>query len=243
MKEIALVTGANKGIGFEIAGELAKSGMHVVLGARNNERGNKAVSELKEKGFDVELLEIDVSKSDSIEKAVDELEKKYDGLDVLVNNAGILHREEGLGSSTVLGVRTDILRETFETNFFGLVDLTQRLVPLLKNSENGRIVNVSSILGSLDLAIEREAEGPSGTPFAYNASKAAVNSFTIHLAGALRAYGIRVNSAHPGWVKTDMGTDAATLSIEEGAKTIVDLVLNDKESNSRFIHLGEELPW
>lgn len=243
MKEIALVTGANKGIGFEIAGELAKSGMHVVLGARNLERGNKAVSDLKEKGLDVELLQIDVSNSASIKKAVDELEKKYDRLDVLVNNAGILHREEGLGSSTVLGVPTEILRETFETNFFGLVDLTQHLVPLLKKSKNGRIVNVSSILGSLNLAIEREAEGPSGTPFAYNASKAAVNSFTIHLAGALRAYGIRVNSAHPGWVKTDMGTDAATLSIEEGAKTIVELVLNDKESNSRFIHLGEELPW
>jgi NAD(P)-dependent dehydrogenase (short-subunit alcohol dehydrogenase family) len=243
MKEIALVTGANKGIGFEIAGELAKSGMHVVLGARNFERGNKAVSDLKEKGLDVELLQIDVSNSASIKKAVDELEKRYDRLDVLVNNAGILHREEGLGSSTVLGVPAEILRETFETNFFGLVDLTQHLVPLLKKSENGRIVNVSSILGSLNLAIEREAEGPSGTPFAYNASKAAVNSFTIHLAGALRAYGIRVNSAHPGWVKTDMGTDAATLSIEEGAKTIVDLVLNDKESNSRFIHLGEELPW
>ena len=243
MKEIALVTGANKGIGFEIARELAKRGMHVIMGARNLERGNKAMGDLKQEGLDVELLEIDVSKSDSIKKAVIELEKKYDRLDVLVNNAGILHREEGLGSSTVLGVPAPILRETFETNFFGLVHLTQRLVPMLKKSENGRIVNVSSILGSLNLAIEREAEGPSGTPFAYNASKAAVNAFTIHLAGALRQYGIRVNSAHPGWVKTDMGTDAAALSIEEGAKTIVDLVLNDKESNSRFIHLGEELPW
>lgn len=243
MNEIALVTGANKGIGFEIARVLAKSGMDVILGARNRERGLKAVSDLKKEGLDVELLEIDVSKSESIARAVIELEEKYDRLDVLVNNAGILHREEGLGSSTVLGVATPILRETFETNFFGLVDLTQRLVPLLKKSKNGRIVNVSSILGSLDLAIEREAEGPSGTPFAYNASKAAVNAFTIHLAGALRADGILVNSAHPGWVKTDMGTDAATLSIEEGAQTIVDLVLNDKESNSRFIHLGEELPW
>jgi len=243
MKEIALVTGANKGIGFEIVRELAKSGMQVILGARNHDRGNKAVSDLKKEGLDVELLQIDVAKSDSIKMAVQELEKKYDHLDVLVNNAGILHREEGLGSSTVLGVPTPILRETFETNFFGLVDLTQRLVPMLKKSKNGRIVNVSSILGSLNLAIEREAEGPSGTPFAYNASKAAVNAFTIHLSGALRAQGIRVNSAHPGWVKTDMGTDAATLSIEEGAKTIVDLVLNDTESNSRFIHLGEELPW
>ena len=243
MREIALVTGANKGIGFEITAELAKSGMHVVLGARNRDRGNKAVSELKEAGLDVELLEIDLSQSDSIEKAVKELERKYERLDVLVNNAAILHREEGLGSSTVLGVPAAILRETFETNFFGLVDLTQRLVPLLKKSDNGRIVNVSSILGSLQKALEREANGPSGTPFAYNASKAAVNSFTIHLAGALREFGIRVNSVHPGWVRTDMGSEQAPLSIEEGAKTIVDLVLNDPGSNSKFIHLGEELPW
>ena len=243
MKEIALVTGGNKGIGFEIVSELAKSGMHVVLGSRNFERGNKAVSDLKEKGLDVELLIIDVSDSKSVENAVYELEQKFSHLDVLVNNAGILHREEGLGSSTVLGVTPTILRETFDTNFFGLVELTQRLVPLLKKSKKGRIVNVSSILGSLNLAIEREAEGPSGTPLAYKASKAAVKAFTIHLAGALREFGIRVNSAHPGWVKTDMGTDAATLSIEEGAKTIVDLVLQDEDSNSRFIHLGEELPW
>ena len=110
MKEIALVTGANKGIGFEIARELAKIGMHVIMGARNLERGNKAMGDLKQEGLYVELLEIDVSKSDSIEKAVIELEKKYDRLDVLVNNAGILHREEGLGSSTVLGVPAPILR-------------------------------------------------------------------------------------------------------------------------------------
>ncbi len=243
MKEIVLVTGANKGIGYETARVLAKNGMQVILGARNPERGKKAQADLKLEGLDIDLLELDLADSGSIERAVKSLEQKYERLDVLVNNAGILHREEGLGSSTVLGVPASILRETFETNFFGLIDLTQRLVPLLKKSDNGQIVNVSSILGSLQLALEREADGPSGTPFAYNASKAALNSFTIHLAGALRPFGIRVNSVHPGWVKTDMGTDAATLSIEEGAKTIVDLVLSDTSSTSKFIHLGEELPW
>ena len=243
MKEIVLVTGANKGIGFEIVRVLAKSGMHVILGARNPERGRKAQSDLKSEGLEVDLLELDLADSRSIEKAVQSLEQNYERLDVLVNNAGILHREEGLGNSTVLGVPISILRETFETNFFGLIELTQRLVPLLKKSENGQIVNVSSILGSLQMALERESQGPSGTPFAYNASKAAVNSFTIHLAGALRPFGIRVNSVHPGWVKTDMGSEQAPLSIEEGAKTIVDLVLSDSSSTSKFIHLGEELPW
>ena len=135
MKEIALVTGANKGIGFEIARVLAKSGMRVILGSRNQERGARAVSNLKKEGIDVELLQIDVSDSKSIVTAVQALKKNFDRLDVLVNNAGILHREEGLGSSTVLGVPPSILRETFDTNFFGLVDLTQQLVPLLKKSK------------------------------------------------------------------------------------------------------------
>ena len=123
------------------------------------------------------------------------------------------------------------------------VDLTQKLVPLLRKSSDARFVNVSSILGSLHRALEREAGGPTDTPFAYNVSKTAVNSFTIHLSGALRPDGIRVNSVHPGWVQTDMGGEQAPLSIAEGSKTIVDLVLHDKSSNSRFLHLGEDLPW
>lgn len=243
MKEIALITGANKGLGFETAKELAKKGFKVILGARDERRGKKAAEALKKEGLDVEFLQLDVNDSESIRKAVASIEAKYEKLDVLVNNAGVLHREEGLGSSTVLSVPANILRETFETNFFGLVDLTQRLVPLIRKSENGRIINVSSILGSLQLAIEREADGASATPFAYNASKAAVNSFTIHLAGALRNDGIRVNSAHPGWVKTDMGTEQAPLSIREGVQTVIDLVLTDSPATSKFIHSGEELPW
>ena len=243
MKETVLITGANKGIGFETANVLGQKGFRVILGARNEQRGRKAAESLRLGGQDVDFLQLDMNDSGSIRKAAKTIESKYQQLDVLINNAGILHREEGLGSSTVLKVPTDILRETFETNFFGLVDLTQRLIPLIKKSPNGRIVNVSSILGSLQLAIERESDGPSGTPFAYNASKAAVNSFTIHLAGALKRDGIRVNSAHPGWVKTDMGTDQAPLSIQEGAKTILDLVLNDTGSTSKFVHSGEELPW
>ncbi len=243
MKETVLITGANKGIGFETANVLGQKGFRVILGARNEQRGRKAAESLRLGGQDVDFLQLDMNDSGSIRKAAKTIESKYQQLDVLINNAGILHREEGLGSSTVLKVPTDILRETFETNFFGLVDLTQRLIPLIKKRTNGRIVNVSSILGSLQLAIERESDGPSGTPFAYNASKAAVNSFTIHLAGALKRDGIRVNSAHPGWVKTDMGTDQAPLSIQEGAKTILDLVLNDTGSTSKFVHSGEELPW
>lgn len=243
MKEIALVTGANKGIGFEVSRVLAQNGMKVLMGARSRERGAKAVSRLEQQGLDVELVLLDVANEKSRSAAAELIGDRFGKLDALVNNAAVLHEEKGLGSSLVLDVSTEVLKDTFETNFFGLVDLTQKLVPLLRKSSNARIVNVSSILGSLRRALDRESGGPSNTPFAYNASKTAVNSFSIHLAGALKPDGIRVNSVHPGWVKTDMGGDEAPLSIIEGSKTIVDLVLNDKTSHSRFLHLGEDLPW
>ena len=139
MKEIALVTGANKGIGFEVSKVLAKHGMKVIMGARNEVRGRKAMEMLKKQGLDVEFILLDLADEESIASAPGQIRKNWGNLDVLVNNAGILHRDEGLGSSTVLGVPVSILRETFETNFFGLVNLTQRLVPLLKKSKNGRI--------------------------------------------------------------------------------------------------------
>lgn len=243
MKEIALVTGANKGIGFEVSKVLARKGMKVLMGARNEKRGQEAVSKLLSEGLDVELIGLDVTDEWSRASAAKYIKERYGRLDALVNNAAVLHREEGQGGCTVLKVSTEVLRETFDTNFFGLVDLTQVLVPLLRKSDNGRIVNVSSILGSLQNALKRESEGRSSAPFAYDASKAAVNAFTIHLAGVLKPDGIRVNSVHPGWVQTDMGGDEAPLSIEEGAKTIVDLVLNDKISHSRFLYMGEDLPW
>ena len=131
------------------------------MGARNEARGHKAVEKLKKEGLDVEFIHLDLADAESIASAPGEIRHKWGKLDVLVNNAAILHRDEGLGNSTVLKVSPAILRETFETNFFGLVDLTQRLVPLIRESSNGRIVNVSSILGSLQLGIERESGGAS----------------------------------------------------------------------------------
>lgn len=243
MKEIVLVTGANKGIGLEVSKTLAQNGMKVLMGARSSQRGEEAASQLKSQGLDVEFIHLDVTDEADRAEAVRKIGDRYGKLDALVNNAAVLHEEKGLGSSKVLEVSQAVLKDTFETNFFALVDLTQKMIPLLRKSSNPRIVNVSSILGSLKKALDRESGGPSDTPFAYNASKVAVNCFTIHLAGALKPEGIRVNSVHPGWVQTDMGGEQAPLSIREGAKTIVDLVLNDTSSHSRFLHLGEELPW
>ncbi len=243
MKKIALVTGANKGLGFETSRVLAKNGIKVLLGSRNLERGEKAVETLKNEGLDVELLHIDISSADSIKNAVAEIKTKYEKLDILVNNAGMIHKDEDWQANTVQDVSTSILKDTFETNFFGLVDFTQQLLPLIKKSESGNIVNVSSVLGSLNAANDSGSEYYNVKPFAYNSSKAALNSFTIHLAAALKDEKIKVNSAHPGWVKTDLGTQYAPLTVEQGAKTIVDLALETSDETAKFIHLGENIPW
>lgn len=243
MKKIALVTGANKGLGFETSRVLAKNGIKVLLGSRDLERGEKAVEALKNEGLDIELLQIDISNADSIKNAVADIKSKYGKLDILVNNAGMIHKDEDWQANTTQDISVSILKDTFETNFFGLVDLTQQLLPLIKKSEYGNIVNVSSILGSLSAGNDSKSDYYSVKPFAYNSSKAALNSFTIHLAAALKDDKIKVNSAHPGWVKTDLGSQYAPLTVEEGAKTIVDLALDTSNDTAKFIHLGEAMPW
>lgn len=243
MKKVALITGANKGLGFQTAKELGQKGIKVLVGARNEERGNKAVSELKNEGIDAQFVQLDVSDASSIKNAVNAIEANHGKLDILVNNAGMIHPNESWEQNSVNSLSLDVLRSTFETNFFGLVDLTQQLVPLIRKSEQGNIVNVSSVLGSLQEANDPASDYYSVKPFSYNASKAAVNSYTIHLATALKEDNIKVNSAHPGWVQTDLGTEYAPLTVEEGAKTIVDLALDTSDKTSHFEHLGEPVAW
>lgn len=243
MKKIAFITGANKGIGFETAQELAKNGIKVIVGARNEERGKNAVKKIVDQGFEAEFIQLDLSDANSIKNAVTMVQSEFDRIDILINNAGIIHQDEDWQVNTVESISSDILKQTFETNFFGLVNFTQQMLPLIKNSEAGSIINVSSILGSLEIGNDTESIYYTVKPFAYNASKAALNSFTIHLAAALKEDNIKVNSAHPGWVRTDLGTEHAPLSVEEGAKTIVDMALDSSDATARFIHLGEELAW
>lgn len=243
MKKVALVTGANKGLGYQTAKELGQNGIKVLVGARNEERGNNAVSQLKNEGIDAEFVQLDVASADSIKDAVKTISENYDQLDILVNNAGMIHAKESWDADSVNSLTQDILRNTFETNFFGLVDLTQQLVPLIKKSAQGNIVNVSSILGSLEEANNPKSDYYQVKPFAYNASKAAVNSYTIHLAAALKNDKIKVNSAHPGWVQTDLGTEHAPLTVKQGARTIVDLALDTSEKTAQFEHLGQTIAW
>ncbi|NRB61083.1 MAG: SDR family oxidoreductase [Winogradskyella sp.] len=243
MKKVALVTGANKGLGYQTAKELGQNGIKVLVGARNEERGNNAVSQLKNEGIDAEFVQLDVASADSIKDAVKTISENYDQLDILVNNAGMIHAKESWDADSVNSLTQDILRNTFETNFFGLVDLTQQLVPLIKKSAQGNIVNVSSILGSLEEANNPKSDYYQVKPFAYNASKAAVNSYTIHLAAALKNDKIKVNSAHPGGVQTDLGTEHAPLTVKQGARTIVDLALDTSEKTAQFEHLGQTIAW
>jgi NAD(P)-dependent dehydrogenase (short-subunit alcohol dehydrogenase family) len=246
--KVAFVTGANRGLGLETARELGKTGVRVVLGSRDSKKGEAAAAKLRNEGITAESLGFDVTRSQDHQKAYDYFAKKYGRLDILVNNAGVLKENQisatGSGPNPVSAVSPEILRETFETNFFAPVALTQKLLPLICKAPEGRIVNVSSILGSLTLHSDPNSPIYAFKTFAYDASKAALNSFTVHLAFELRNDKIKVNSAHPGWVKTDMGTDAAPMEIPDGAKTSVALALLAADGpTGGFFHMGETLPW
>ena len=246
---LALITGGNRGLGLQTARELVKQGVQVILGCRDLDKGNSVARELREQGHQVEALRLDVADFRTQGEACDELEKRYGRLDILVNNAGIW-KESATSSSHLPGTnRTstlsmEILRETFETNFFGTVALTQTFLPLLRKSSAGRIVNVSSIMGSLTLHSDPSSPIYEHKVFAYDASKTALNAFTVHLAHELRDTPIKVNSAHPGWVKTDMGGVGADLDISEGGKTSAWLATLPAEGpTGGYFHLGQPLPW
>jgi NAD(P)-dependent dehydrogenase (short-subunit alcohol dehydrogenase family) len=244
---VAFITGANKGIGLETARGLGKLGFAVVLGSRDEARGRGAADKLRSAGVErVEAFRFDVTRLEDHRQIARHLKERYGKLDVLVNNAGI-HLEQAdyqSGFNTTSTVTPEILRQVFETNFFSLVALTQSLLPLLRESPAGRIVNLSSVLGSLSLHSNPSSGIYDKKAFAYDASKTALNAFTVHLAQELRGTKIKVNSAHPGWVQTDMGGRAAPLAVSEGGKTSVQLAtLPDDGPTGGYFHLGEPLPW
>ncbi len=227
-----LVTGGNKGIGLEVCRQLARAGHQVILSARSIERGRSAVAALKKEGLAVDFLELDVSDEASISRAVKELSGKIKALHVLINNAAILRTWMG----TILDVTAEELRETFNTNVVGPILLTQALLPLLEAGKPARVINVSSQLGSV-------AQMTDGWP-AYGVSKAALNAATRKLAAALQKRGISVNAASPGWVKTDMGTENAPLSVEQGGRNIARLVTDfPATTTNKFLQENGEYAW
>jgi NAD(P)-dependent dehydrogenase (short-subunit alcohol dehydrogenase family) len=243
VEKVAFITGGNKGLGLETARQLGKQGIKVVIGARDLAKGKEAVEKLKADGVNADVVRFDITKAADYKEVYQYFEKNYGRLDILINNAGI-SKEDFMGGNKTSSTSGEVLHETFDTNFFGAVQLTQVLLPLIKKAPAGRIVNLSSILGSLALHADPKSPIYDAKAFAYDASKAALNSFTIHLAHELKGTKIKVNSAHPGWVKTDMGTDAAPMEIVDGAKTSVALAtLPDDGPTGAYIHLGETLPW
>jgi NAD(P)-dependent dehydrogenase (short-subunit alcohol dehydrogenase family) len=237
-KKIALVTGANRGLGFEISRQLARQNIRVVMGVRDTIKSQETVNQLLQDGFDVELQWLEVTNSESIQAINNYLAKTYGKLDILINNAGIC-LDSGVQPSEV---SLSIIRQTLETNFIGAVAITQALLPLIHQSKAGRIVNVSSGRGSLT-----QHSDPSchyAKTLAYNTSKAALNSFTVMLAAELRNTAIKVNSADPDWCRTDMGTEAATHSAVEGADTPVWLATLPADGcTGGFFNSRRSIPW
>jgi len=227
----ALVTGANKGIGREVARQLARKGFHVFVGARNRKAGRKAVDEIVKDGGKASFLEIDVSDNDSVIAAEGEFSKMADHLDVLVNNAGIVVD----GDDAILEISDDLLQQTLETNTLGALRVTRGFVPFLRKSKAPRVINVSSGSGQL-------TGGADGWAPAYSISKTALNGVTSQLAASLPKFA--VNSVCPGWVRTDMGGENASRSVEEGADTIVWLASEaPQELTGKFLRDRKEIPW
>jgi NAD(P)-dependent dehydrogenase (short-subunit alcohol dehydrogenase family) len=242
-KKIAFITGGNRGIGLETARQLGKQGVKVVIGSRDLAKGNAAAEKLRAEGADVEAIRFDITKPADYRESYNYFDKNFGRLDILINNAGISKEPFGAPNNAST-VSKELLREIFETNFFGTIELTQALLPLIKKAPEGRIVNLSSILGSLALHADPTSPIYDFKVLAYDASKAALNAFTVHLAHELKDTKIKVNSAHPGWVKTDMGTDAAPMEIPDGAKTSVELALVPTDGpTGGFFHMGQALPW
>jgi NAD(P)-dependent dehydrogenase (short-subunit alcohol dehydrogenase family) len=236
-KKIALITGANKGIGFEIARQLTKLGHTVLIGARSPQRGTAAAKTLQAEGLDATFLQIDVTDQKTIDSAAQKIETEYGKLDVLINNAAI-----ALDNAPPSQLDIEILRRTYETNVFGLFAVTRAMIPLLLKSEAGRIVNMSSGAG-----LFKETSSPAWRPewntIAYNSSKSAVNAITIHLANELRNTNIKVNAANPGYTLTDMSPEGER-TVQQGAVTPVWLAtLPSDGPKGGFFYENEVVPW
>lgn len=239
--QIALVTGANKGIGFEIARCLGKAGLTVFLGARNVDRGQQAAAALQAQKLDVRYMELDLARPETIEASAASIAAHADRLDVLVNNAGIGGgAADGLPSVTDIGIAQRIM----QTNFFGTLAVTQAMLPLLRRAPAARIVNVSSGLGSLELGGDPDWEYANFKRLGYGASKAALNTLTVQLAYELRDTGIMVNSAAPGYTATDMNGQRGDQTVEQGAAEAVRLaLLGPGGPTGGFFSTSGSLPW
>jgi NAD(P)-dependent dehydrogenase (short-subunit alcohol dehydrogenase family) len=239
MKNV-LITGANKGIGFETAKQLAQLGYYVFLGSRDEKRGNDAVDMLKASGLsNVELVKIDVSDIVSVIQAKTKLESEIEALDVLINNAAMTGEQPQNISTTNI----ELYKKVFDTNYFGSIRTTQQFFSLLQKSAQPHIINISSEVGSLTLHTS-PGRNPNWDLYnAYGSSKTALNSFTVMLANELRNTKFRVNSVTPGYTATDLNQHKGFKTVGEGTKPIVKLVTEEGVRTGKFFKDGGEVPW
>jgi NAD(P)-dependent dehydrogenase (short-subunit alcohol dehydrogenase family) len=239
--QIALVTGANKGIGLSTTKQLLSIGYHVYLGARDEIKGKMAIEQLNRMGFSkVSLLVINVCDANSVADAVARFASLESHLDVLINNAAI----GGTQPQETSSINMDLLREVLETNYFGVVRVTQAFLPLMSNSENPRIVNVSSELGSLSYHSRIKAEYFAKHLMAYSTSKVALNSFTLMLANEFQHTAFKINCVSPGFTATDMTNNSGSQTPDEGARIIVKYATLPKDGPSgQFFGSDGQFPW
>jgi NAD(P)-dependent dehydrogenase (short-subunit alcohol dehydrogenase family) len=236
---IVLVTGANKGIGKEIARQLGKQGHTVIIGARDDAAGAAAVAELVADGVNAVAVRLDVTRREDADAVAAFIAAKYGRLDVLVNNAGIALDWDGTPMTA------DKMRRTYEANVIGPWQVTEAMVPLLGKSADARVINHSSILGSITLAETAWQQMGTMMTEGYSTSKAALDMLTVIQSQTLRNKGIAVTAAHPGWVKTELGGDGATMEVADGASTVVTLATQPRATfpDAQLVHRGERLPW
>jgi NAD(P)-dependent dehydrogenase (short-subunit alcohol dehydrogenase family) len=237
--KVVLITGANKGLGKEIGRQLGALGYTVVLTARDEKAGRAAAAELAAAGCDAHTVRLEVTNSKDIGNLVRFLEKTFGKLDVLVNNAGISIEWDGKPTDV------DKIRRTLEVNLIAPYAITEALVPLLSRSDDARVINHSSMLGSIGTAESRWKQVGGFMAVGYSTSKAGLNMLTLIQSKTLADKGIAVAAAHPGWVKTDLGTQAAPMEVDEGASTVVELVTvaRKKFPNGQLWHQGERMQW
>lgn len=237
--KIALITGANKGLGKEIGRQLGERGYTVVLTSRNKEAGEEVKDELVASGYDAHTIQLEVTNPDDITNLANEIDKTFGKLDILINNAGISLEWDGKPTNA------DKIRRTLEVNLIAPFAITEALIPLLAKSNDARIINQSSMLGSIGTAENAWDQVSRFLTVGYATSKAGLNMLTVIQSKTLADKGILVAAAHPGWVKTDLGTEAAPMEVDEGAATVVELatIARNEFPNGQLIHKGKRLPW
>jgi NAD(P)-dependent dehydrogenase (short-subunit alcohol dehydrogenase family) len=237
--KVALITGANKGIGFEAARQIARAGWTVLAAARNEDLGRQAGAKLQAEGLDVHFIHIDLDARQTLSAAAETIRLQFGKLDLLINNAAIAGTDDGPPSK----VDIDAVERVMHTNYAGTVAVTQAMLPLLQRAGKAQIINVSSELGSVSLHNDPDWKYAPVKLLAYCASKAALNMFTVQLAYEFRDGNIAVNSVNPGYTATDLNGNRGTQTVEEGAAEIVRTALLEPPVTGKFLETAGEIPW